>query len=91
MVLPPFCKHVIVVDFDDLSCIFELGAKFSLLNGCIASIVIELYIDASNNCKWIKAKSIIKHETNNTKEMKVEKPKIQKKKKEDKKKGNELL
>jgi hypothetical protein len=41
-----------------------------------------------------KAKSIIKHETNNTKEMKVEKPKIQKKKKEkkeDKKKGNELL
>jgi hypothetical protein len=46
IVLPTFCKHVIVVSLAYSSCILELGAKFSLLDLCIASIVVELDVDA---------------------------------------------
>ncbi len=38
-VLPTFYKHVITIDLDNLGWILELGAKFSLLNGCIAYVV----------------------------------------------------
>jgi hypothetical protein len=52
VVLPTFCKHVIVVELANSSCILELGAKFSLLDLlCIAYVVVELDVDASNRCK----------------------------------------
>ncbi len=53
-VLPTFYKQV---DLDNLGWTLELSAKFSLLNGCIASVVIELDVDASNCCKWKQNKT----------------------------------
>jgi len=65
-VLATFCKQV---DFDNSGWTLELSAKFSLLNGCIASIVKELDVDASNCCKWKQSKI-------STKDMKAKKPKF---------------
>ncbi len=44
-VLPTLCKHVIIVDLDNLGWICELGEKVFLLHGCIAFVVIELDVD----------------------------------------------
>jgi hypothetical protein len=55
-VLSTFYKHVIVVDLDNSSWMLELGAKFSLLDGWIASIVTELNVDASYCYKWKQSK-----------------------------------
>jgi hypothetical protein len=51
IILSTFYKHVIVVNLNYSGCILELGAKFSLLYLCTASIMIELDVNASNNCK----------------------------------------
>jgi hypothetical protein len=52
-VLQTFCKQV---DLDNLGWTLELSAKFYILNGCIAFVVIELDVDASNCCKWKQSK-----------------------------------
>jgi hypothetical protein len=75
-VSPTFYKHVIIVDLDNASWICELGARVSLLHGCIAFVVIELDVDALNCWNEGKTKSIPKYETYNTKYMKVKKPKF---------------
>jgi hypothetical protein len=51
IILPTILKHVIVVNLDNASSIIELGAKFLLLDGCIASIVTKLDVNASDSYK----------------------------------------
>ncbi len=55
-VLPTFCKHVIIIDLDNLGWIFKLDAKFSLLDRWIAYVVTKLNVDALECWKWKQSK-----------------------------------
>ncbi len=72
-VLPTFYKQV---DLDNSSWIREVSAKFSLLNGCIAYVVIELNVMHQIVANERKAKLVQKYETYNTKDMKEKNPKF---------------
>ncbi len=79
-VLPTFYKHVIVVDLDNSGWILELGAKFSLLDGCIAFVMTELNVDASNCYKWKQSKTNTKIWNLQYKRYEGKKTKVQNKK-----------